>query len=179
MPPLTNGDRGMTRPFRRIAAAFIAASALTCFAGAATAGESGSFTLLNSFVRDYTVLEHAGETITGGPLQGTATVIESSGGPFADGAHYRLTCVVYARRSDAGLDLEAPCTHTDREGDEWYVVAIRRAGDTEVGGGGQGVRRILGGMGKYAGVTGKCPYTTSYMPDDWAVSTAVCEWQKP
>lgn len=169
----------MTVSFRRIVAAFIAASAVTWSAGAATAGESGSFELLNSFVHDYTVLEHAGETITGGPLQGTATVIESSGGPFADGANYRLTCVVYGKRSDAGLDLEAPCTHTDSEGDEWHVVAIRRAGDTEVGGGGQGIRRILGGTGKYAGVTGNCPYTTSYMPDNWAVSTAVCEWKKP
>ena len=169
----------MTTSFRSIATAFIAASAVTWSADAATAGESGSFTLLNSFVRDYTVLEHAGGTVTGGPLQGTATVIGSGSGPFADGAHYRLSCVVYAKRSDAGLDLEAPCTHTDSEGDQWYVVAIRRVGDTEVGGGGQGMRRILGGTGKYAGVTGKCPYTTSYMPDDWAVSTAVCKWQKP
>ncbi len=169
----------MTMNFHRIAATFIAASAVTWPADAATAGESGSFKLLNSFVRDYTVLEHAGETVTGGQLQGTATVIEGSGGPFADGASYRLTCVVYGKRSDAGLDLEAPCTHTDSEGDSWYVVATRRAGDTEVGGGGQGIRRIVGGTGKYADVTGVCPYTTSYMPDDWAVSTAVCEWQKP
>ena len=169
----------MTRSLRKTAAAFMAASAVAWSAHAATAGESGSFELLNSFVRDYTVLEHAGETVTGGPLQGTATVIESSGGPFADGANYRLTCVVYGRRSDAGLDLEAPCTHTDSEGDEWYVVAIRRSGDTEVGGGGQGIRRIVGGTGKYGRITGSCPYTTNYMPDDWAVSTAVCEWEKP
>ena len=169
----------MTRSLGKIAAAFIAASATIWAAHAATAGESGSFELLNSFERDYTVLEHAGETITGGSLQGTATVIESSGGPFADGANYRLTCVVYGRRSDAGLDLEAPCTHTDSEGDEWYVVAIRRSGDTEVGGGGQGIRRIVGGTGKYAGIAGSCPYTTNYMPDGWAVSTAVCEWEKP
>ena len=169
----------MSIPFRRIAAILIVASAAMWSAGPATAGDSGSFELLNSFVRDYTVLEHAGETITGGPLQGTATVIASSGGPFADGANYRLACVVYGKRSDAGLDLEAPCTLTDSEGDSWYVVATRRTGDTEVGGGGQGIRRILGGTGKYAGVTGVCPYTTSYMPDDWAVSTAVCEWQKP
>ena len=169
----------MTTSFRRTVAAFIAVSAVTWSADPATADDSGSFRLLNSFVRDYTVLEHAGGTVTGGPLQGTATVIGSGSGPFADGAHYRLSCVVYAKRSDAGLDLEAPCTHTDSEGDQWYVVSIRRTGDTEVGGGGQGTRRILGGTGKYAGVTGECPYTTSYMPDDWAVSTAVCEWQMP
>ena len=82
--PLTNGAHEMTISFRRIVTVFIAASAVTWSAGAATAGESGSFTLLNSFVHDYTVLEHAGETVAGGPLQGTATVIESSGSPFAE-----------------------------------------------------------------------------------------------
>ncbi len=169
----------MTVPFRRMAATLIAASAATWFAGLATADESGSFKLLNSFMRDYTVLEHAGETITAGSLQGTATVIGGSGGPFADGANYRLACVVYGKRSDDGLYLEAPCTLTDSEGDSWYVVATRRSGDTQVGGGGQGIRRIVGGTGKYADVTGLCPYTTNYMPDDWTVSTAVCEWQKP
>ncbi len=74
----------MTISFRRIVTVFIVASAVTWSAGAATAGESGSFTLLNSFVRYYTVLEHAGETVAGGPLRGTATVIESSGSPFAE-----------------------------------------------------------------------------------------------
>lgn len=169
----------MRTSFRKIAAAFIAASAVVWTAPAAMADESGSFELLNSFTYDYTVLEHAGGIITGGPLDGTATVIEGGGGPFADGANYRLTCVVYGKSSDAGLDLEAPCTHTDGEGDKWFAVATRRTGDTEVGGGGQGVRRILGGTGKYAGVTGVCPYTTNYMPDGWAVSRAASEWRMP
>ena len=168
----------MTMPFRGIAATFIIASSVMWSADPATADESGSFKLLSSFVRDYTVLEHAGATITAGPLQGTATVIESSGGPFADSANYRLTCVVYGKMSDAGLDLEAPCTYTDSNGDSLYIVATRRTGDTETGGGGQGIRRILGGTGKYASVRGGCLYTTSYMPDDWAVSTAVCKWRK-
>ena len=169
----------MATSLRKIAAALIAAWAVVWAVPVAVAEESGSFELLNSFVHDYTVLEHAGEFITGGPLDGTATVIEGGGGPFADGANYRLSCVVYGKRSDAGLDLEAPCTHTDSEGDKWFAVATRRTGDTEVGGGGHGVRRIVGGTGKYAGVTGVCPYTTNYMPDGWAVSRAVCEWQMP
>ena len=70
-----------------------------------------------------TKLEHAGRLITAGPLKGTATVIKSSGGPFAEGGNWRIACVVYGRSSEAGIDLEAPCTMTDEPGDKLYLMA--------------------------------------------------------
>ena len=158
-------------------AALLAAAGLV--ASPAAAGESGSFTFIESAVHGYTVLDHAGQTVTAGPLQGTGSVVASSGGPFAQGSHYRAVCLVYARSSDSGLELEAPCTFTDSDGDAWYGLARRRAGDVAAGGGGQGSQRIVGGSGKYAGVTGDCPYTTAYLPDNWTVSTATCQWQRP
>ena len=168
----------MQIPARRVVAVLVFAAGAACAAPLA-AGESGSFKLYTSAVHDYTVMKHAGRTITGGPLEGTAAIVETSGGPFAEGASYRVTCLVYARKSGAGLDLEAPCALTDADGDSLYVTAERRAGDTEVGGGGQGVQRILGGAGKYADVTGNCRYTTDYLPDDRLVSATTCEWRKP
>ena len=162
----------------RVVAVLVLSSSVACAAPLA-AGESGEFVFLVSVVHDYTVLEHAGQTITGGPLEGTGAVVESSGAPFAEGANYRATCLVYAKKSDAGIDLEAPCAFTDADGDSWYAMAERRAGDVEVGGGGQGNQRIVGGTGKYAGVAGNCPYTTGYLPDNWLVSTSACEWRKP
>ena len=69
-------------------AAFIAAWAVTSSADAAAAGESSGFTLINSVLHDYTVLEYAGKTITGDRLQGTATVIESGSRPFSDGTQH-------------------------------------------------------------------------------------------
>ncbi len=59
---------------------------------------------------------------------------------------------------------------TDESGDRVYLLAERREGDVAVGGGGRGVQRIVGGTGRYAGVTGDCPYTTSHLPDRWLVS---------
>ena len=162
----------------RVVAVLALASSVACAAPLA-AGESGEFAFLVSVVHDYTVLEHAGQTITGGPLEGTGAVVESSGAPFAEGANYRVRCVVYSKKSEAGLDLEAPCAFTDAGGDSWYAVAERRAGDVEAGGGGHGNQRIVGGTGKYAGVAGNCPYTTGYLPDNWLVSTSTCEWRKP
>ncbi len=150
-----------------------------CAAQPAVAGESGSFELQESYVHDYTTMQHAGTTITGGPLRGTGVIARSSGGLFPEGGSYGITCLVYAKKSKKGLDLEAPCTFTDSSGDMFYLMAIRRAGVIQVGGGGQGVQRIVGGTGKYAGVTGACPYVTTYLPDKWLVSKATCKWQKP
>ena len=153
--------------------------AAVCAGSSAVAQESGSFELVENYVHDYTTLEHAGRTITAGPLEGTATVVKSSGGPFTEGGNWRIACVVYARSSDAGLDLEAPCTLTAGSGDRVYLLSQRRAGDVAVGGGGRGVQRIVGGTGRYAGITGECPYTTSYLPDRWLVTWAACIWRKP
>lgn len=168
-------------PGRGIAAALLAAGLVAGLPRAAAGDEatSGSFRFLNSFVRDYVTFEHAGRTITGGPLRGTVTVTESSGGPFVEGESGLVACLVHAKRSEAGLDLEAPCTHTDPSGDQWYVLATRKAGDTEAGGGGAGRRALLGGTGKYAGVTGSCTYSTSYLTEQRSVSRSRCEWTRP
>lgn len=162
----------------KMAAVLAAAASIACAAPLA-AGESGSFDMLTSYVHGYTTVEYAGRTVRGGPLDGTGTILETSGGPFAEGMNYRISCVVYSKESDAGLDLEAPCAFTDSEGDTWYAASKRRAGDVEVGGGGRGSQEIDGGTGRYAGVTGSCRYTTSYLPDGWLVSQRSCEWRKP
>ena len=163
---------------RRTASMFIASSILYA-AQAVAAGESGSFSYVASLVYDYTTLEHAEQTFTGGPLHGTVTVTESSGGPFAEGQHGVVTCFVYSRKSDAGLDLETPCTNTDASGEQWFLMALRKAGDIQAGGGGEGRQELMGGTGKYAGLSGACVYTADYLSDDRVVSQARCEWQKP
>ena len=164
---------------KRCTASMIVASSILYTAQAVAAGESGSFSYVASLVYDYTTLEHAGQTFTGGPLHGTVTVIESGGGPFAEGQHGVVTCFVYSRKSDAGLDLETPCTNTDASGERWFLMAIRKAGDIQAGGGGEGRQELMGGTGKYAGLSGACVYTVDYLSDDRVVSQARCEWRKP
>ena len=68
---------------KRYTASMIVASSILYAAQAVAAGESGSFSYVASLVYDYTTLEHAGQTFTGGPLHGTVTVTESSGGPMS------------------------------------------------------------------------------------------------
>lgn len=167
------------RRLRRVPVAAAASIVLLCAAGTAAAGQSGTVELVTSFVRDYVSFDHAGGTVTGGILRGTTTVTGSSGGPFALGESNLVVCLVYATKTDAGMDLEAPCTNTDASGDTWFWRARRTAGDTEAGGGGEGLRELLGGTGKYAGVSGTCTYSTRYLAENRSVSVASCEWRTP
>lgn len=144
--------------------------------GTADAAESGDFRMLMSGIANYTTIDHAGVKITGGDLTGTVSVIRSSGGAFSEGAAYVGTCVVYATVSKASTDVRSACTMTDASGDRWFVRGRRQAGDIEAGGGGRWV--LAGGTGKYAGISGECPYETKYLPGNHLISTTECAWRK-
>ena len=143
----------------------------------AIAGESGTYESVSSFVYDYTKFDFANQKIISGPLHGTETITKSSGGLFVVNESSVFVCVVYAKKSDAGMDLEAPCATTDASGDISFTISKRSAGDTETGGGGDGRQEIVGGTGKYAGVTGNCTYTVDYVADNRGIAVTTCEWQ--
>ena len=147
-------------------------------AWAAAADESGSFRIVRTFLQDSTTIEHGDARYTGGASEGSITVLESSGAPFVAGTHQRITCVVFARSTEAGIDLDAPCTVTAPSGDTWYSHSKRRTGNVETGGGGPGTLEILGGTGVYAGIGGSCTYEVGYLPDNWIATLADCTWQR-
>jgi len=160
--------------------ATLALAGVVVLGAVATAtAETGTFRLIQVEIHDYTSFELADQTITGGALEGTSTIIESSGGPFVAGENSRSTCMVYAKRSEAGLELESSCVTTNAEGEKLFLLAQRTLGDVEVGRGGEGRLQLLGGSGKFVGVTGSCSYESKYLPDNWIVTTAECEWERP
>ncbi len=163
---------------RRTAAALSVAAGLL-FPACAAAGESGDFRMILVQFPDYTTFDHGGGSVFGGPLEGTATVLRSSGGPFVEGGHGASTCVAYGKRSDAGLDLEVPCATTDASGDRLDTLSKRSAGDIGEGGGGAGRLELLGGTGKYAEVRGSCTYDVAYLAGRRLVLTADCDWRRP
>jgi len=147
---------------------------------AMAAAESGTFRSVITYLHDYTSFEFADQTITGGALEGVSTIIESSGGPFVVGAHSRITCMVYAKRSEAGLELESPCVTINAMGDKQFTRGKRTLGDIGgAGQGGEGTGQLLGGTGKFAGITGTCSYETEYLADNWIVTTTECVWERP
>ena len=160
-----------------LAAAFIAAGFV--FGDQAEAAEeSGTFTLLLSATTDYTTVDHAGVKFTGGGLSGTTSVIRSSGGAFPEGTDYLATCVVYATIAKDGTDVRSDCTMTDPSGDSFFVRARRTTGGIEEGEGGGGRYDLVGGTGKYAGISGDCPYETKYLPGNRLISRTDCAWQR-
>ena len=164
------------RPALTVALAGIVVLSLAAMAVA----ETGTFRMIRVWQHNYTSFEFAGQTITGGALEGTSTVLESSGGPFVVGEHGRVTCMVYAKQDEAGLELEAPCVTTNAAGEKLFSLAQRTLGDVGgAGQGGEGRWQLLGGSGRFADVTGGCSYETEYLEDNWLVSIMECEWERP
>ena len=165
----------------KIAALVLIASLLGLALGArAVAGEeSGSFSTSGDYVRDYTTIEHADGKVTAGAVIGTTRTIRSSGGPFEEGRTGYSTCLVHAKVSQEDIDIESNCTTTDTDGDNWFVRGKRTGGTLREGGGGEGHYDLIGGTGKYAGVSGQCTYTTRYLPGVHAVSDMQCNWTRP
>ena len=156
----------------------VAALALLCAAPSAFAQESGNFSAIATYVRDFTSIEHAEGTYFGGSMEGSVTTLASSGEPFVVGGHSLSTCVVLGKRSAAGFDLQSACTITAPSGDTLYLTAERRAGDVEAGSGGQGELELAGGTGVFAGLTGRCAYQTDYLANNQVVTTTDCDWQR-
>ena len=165
-------------PVRWIVAVVAVLAGFQMTAPPGVAGESGTLSFVRTYVKDYTTIEYAGTSVTGGTLEGVVSIVESSGGPFVAGARERVTCVVLAKRSDAGVDLESSCTATGESGDQWYTLSKRSSGGVESGGGGPGTLEIAGGTGAYEGVTGRCDYDVSYLADGWVSMTTHCTWQR-
>ena len=140
--------------------------------------KSGTYEFVLSAVTDFTVVKQLDHVVRAGTLDGTVTIIKSSGGPFEAGSSDTLLALLYLKKSAAGIDLESPGAITDSSGDTWYAVARRSAGDQAVGGGGAGRQEIAGGTGKYEGITGTCEYIVDYLPDNKLVTRSTCQWQR-
>ena len=165
----------------RIGAVLVVAVGTLCAVQMASADhhvKSGSFEYVLSAVTEFTAVEQLDYVVRAGTLDGTVTIIKSSGGPFEAGSSGTVSGVGYIKKSAAGIDLESPGAITDSSGDTWYAVARRSAGDQAVGGGGAGRQEIAGGTGKYEGITGTCEYIVDYLPDNKIVTRSTCQWQR-
>ena len=107
---------------------------------AAVYADSGTYEAVASLVPQYKSMQHGDGTVTGGSSAGTSTIVKSSGAPFTEGASSSFECVVLAKKSAAGMDLEAPCASTDASGDKVFSVARRKEGDLSEGGRRAGVQ---------------------------------------
>jgi len=159
----------------------LAAFTLSC---PALAQSEGSFSSVTGYTYDYTRIQHGNATFTAGSLDGTTTVVSSSGSLFPEGQSLLRSCVIFSEEQPGGgLELKAPCTATetlDNGGDQFFLISIREEGDlgaAHTGGGGRVA--IIGGTGKYTGITGRCSYETTYLSTSLGTTKADCSWRRP
>lgn len=140
--------------------------------------DSGTVETVASFVVNNRKVEFGDVIVTGGGASGTITVVKSSGDPFVEDASGLIQCIVLAKKSAAGLDLEADCPAAFSPEDKIFYLSKRRSGDLVPGTGGEGATQIMGGTGKFAGITGACKYKSQYL-EDRNVTISRCEWRRP
>ena len=147
----------------------------------ATAGEKGTMDFVQSISIDSQMAIEQGDhkmiAICG---NGTITFSNSDGGPFTDGSSATLSVIAYIKQTENGMNLESPMSASDPSGDKLFMVMRRSTGTFDSGGGGQGRAELGGCTGKYAGVTGSCPYEVNFLEGGKAVVHATgCKWEKP
>ena len=59
-----------------------------------------------------------------------------------------------------------------------FTENIRRVGDIKTGTGGKGKSKIVGGAGKYLGITGECSYVVTYHTNNKMSSVQDCTFKK-
>ena len=154
----------------------LAALAVSLFAtGPALAQDAGTFTALVVLQSDYALLDyHDWAVVFGGPLEGVGTTIESSAGPWmsAPAAASHAWCPgAWVQTVTWPSNLPAPFLTWTATG--WFTLAARQGKD---GSNTEGQSEMLGGEGKYAGITGLCTYAVTALPDRWQTTTITCDW---
>ena len=122
---------------------------------------------------DYEVMHWNGGTLMVGTLTGVAEIYGSTSSLITNGS-VMINCGTRILTSGSDLDLISNCIQRDMSGNEFYTVAERKAGTADVGGGGAGVQKIVGGTGKYAGVTGNCTYAVKFLEAPWITVESTC-----
>ena len=144
-----------------------------------TYADSGTYKAVFSGSSNMATISMPEGKATSGSLSGTETVIKSSGAPFLEGESVTGDCVLYLERIQAGTNLSGRCTMIHSvSGDELYFSNSRKVGDTNAGSGGEGKSTMVGGTGRYAGISGSCGYVVKYLPDNKFAAIQQCEWSK-
>lgn len=157
----------------------LAAVALGLAISQASLAETGTFEAVFSTVNSlHTIDRGDGNSIVGGSSSGTYAIVKASGDPFIDGSVGEADCIPFVRKGPNSIDLQSHCTFTGDPDNKLFGVYKRNSGDIAAGTGGQGRLELLGGTGKYKGVTGACPYKTSFLRNNNVVTLARCEWSR-
>ena len=119
-------------------------------------------------------------SITGGKLEGISIVMKSKGNLYQVGQNSENTCIILSKKEtkSKNSELEAFCESTDLEtGDKTFAYNIRKEGTADSGSKGRGKQTIVGGTGKYQGISGECNYIVKYLPNNKLTTVGKCDYK--
>lgn len=123
------------------------------------------------FKSDFQTQDWNGSKITIGTLKGINKTFDSKVSSFPNGESVQ-NCLIRAVRKGDSFESISNCSITDKDGDMSYTLSERKQGDISAGG--KGKTKMLGGTGKYKGLTSTCEYTAKYLPENWVVVESEC-----
>ena len=140
--------------------------------------ESGQWT--RSTVCDYqkSTINSNNKTIASLVFHCVSTIIQTDNDLFPLYSNSFDESIASMVKSDAGIELQAYNTATSASNvsDKVFSELSRKIGDVKKGG--EGNSTIVGGTGKYQGMTGSCAYTIKYHPKNRTSMIATCKYNK-
>ena len=106
--------------------------------------------------------------------------MKSKGNLYQVGQNSENTCIILSKKQteSQNSELEAFCEITDLEtGDKTFAYNIRKEGTADSGSKGRGKQTIVGGTGKYEGISGECNYTVKYLPNNRLTTVGKCDYK--
>ena len=140
--------------------------------------ESGKYSI--SAVCDYnkSEIDTNNKTIISIYFDCISTVIKSDNNLFKVGENSFVEVIANIQKSSEGMDLQSFNTSVSSKNsdDKIFSENVRKAGDVKKGG--AGTSKIVGGTGKYLGMTGSCEYTVNYFPKNKTTTIQNCSFKK-
>ena len=142
--------------------------------------EEGSYEFSNVGSHNLAKINTLDGTVTGGKLEGVSIIVKSKGSLYQVGQNSETTCIILSKKESKSKNsaLEAFCESTDLEtGDKTFTYNIRKEGTADTGSKGRGKQTIIGGTGKYKGISGECNYTVKYLPKNKLATVGNCNYK--
>tara|TARA_A100001011_G_scaffold56386_1_gene55387 strand:- start:3870 stop:4361 length:492 start_codon:yes stop_codon:yes gene_type:complete len=142
--------------------------------------EEGSYEFSNVGSHNLAKVNTLDGTVTGGKLEGISIIMKSKGNLYQVGQNSETTCIILSKKESKSKNsvLEAFCESTDIEtGDKTFTYNIRKEGTADTGSKGSGKQTIIGGTGKYKGISGECNYTVKYLPNNKLATVGTCDYK--
>ena len=142
--------------------------------------EEGSYEYSNVGSHNLAKVNTLNGTVTGGKLEGISIVVKSKGSLYQVGQNSETTCIILSKKESKSKNsaLEAFCESTDLgTGDKTFAYNIRKEGTADTGSKGRGKQTIIGGTGKYKGISGECNYTVKYLPNNKLATIGTCNYK--